>query len=65
MTILGLGENQPFEVTSLMKYLIISSVTLKSAITPSFIGLIAVIFCGERPSMVFALAPTARISVFG
>ena len=40
----------------------IFSVTLKSAITPSFIGLIATTFPGVRPSMSFASRPTATTS---
>ena len=38
----------------LIKCLIISSATSKSAITPSLIGLIAAIFPGVLPSIVFA-----------
>ena len=36
--------------------------TLKSAITPSFIGLIATTLPGVRPSMSFASRPTATTS---
>ena len=45
-----------------MKYVSIFSVTLKSAITPSFIGLIATTFPGVRPSISFASRPTATTS---
>src|SRR5579871_1044577 len=38
------------------------SVTLKSAITPSFIGLIATILPGVRPSISLASLPTASTS---
>jgi hypothetical protein len=37
-------------------------VTLKSAITPSFIGLIATTLPGVRPSISFASRPTATTS---
>ena len=40
--------------------MIISSVTTKSAITPSFKGLIAEILPGVLPNIVFASSPTAR-----
>src|SRR3954466_15645689 len=39
------------------------SVTLKSAITPSFIGLIATMLPGVRPSISFASLPTASTSL--
>src|SRR5574341_873 len=38
------------------------SVTLKSAITPFFIGLMATMLAGVRPSMSLASLPTATIS---
>src|SRR5689334_9007204 len=38
------------------------SVTLKSAITPSFIGLMATMLPGVRPSISFASLPTASTS---
>ena len=57
--ILGLPPKKRFPRTFLMKYLSICSVTLKSAITPSFIGLIALIVPGVRPSIRFASDPTA------
>ena len=50
--------------TFLMKCLIISSVTMKSAITPSLNGLIALIFPGVLPSIVFASSPTAKTFFF-
>ncbi len=43
-----------------MKYLIISCVTSKSAITPFFKGRTATIEDGVRPSIRFASAPMAR-----
>src|SRR6266849_2378994 len=45
-----------------MKCVSIFSVTLKSAITPSFIGLMATTFPGVRPSISFASRPTATTS---
>src|SRR5262245_52176971 len=42
-----------------MKYVNIFSVTSKSAMTPSFIGLIATMLPGVRPSMSLASLPTA------
>ena len=42
-----------------MKYRIIASVTSKSAITPSFIGRMATIVPGVRPSISLASRPTA------
>src|SRR6516162_5708113 len=45
-----------------MKYVSIFSVTLKSAMTPSFIGLIATTLPGVRPSISFASRPTATTS---
>ena len=61
MTMRGLGWNRRFSCTLRMKYLSISPVTVKSAITPSFIGRIAWIEPGVRPSIFFASWPTARI----
>ena len=43
----------------LMKYVSIFSVTSKSAMTPSFIGLMATMLPGVRPSISFASLPTA------
>ena len=45
-----------------MKWRSISSVTSKSAITPSLSGRIAVIVPGVRPSIRFASMPTAWTS---
>ena len=47
-----------------MKCLIISSVTIKSAITPSLKGRIALIFPGVLPNIVFASSPTAKTCFF-
>src|ERR1051326_2270556 len=48
----------------LMKYVSIFSVTSKSAMTPSFIGLMATMLPGVRPSMSFASFPTASTRPF-
>ena len=56
---LGLGLIKLFWCTFLMKCWSIFSVTWKSAITPSFNGLMAVIFPGVRPSIRLASTPTA------
>src|SRR5215208_6501951 len=54
------GRTQTFRLWAfLMKYVSIFSVTSKSAMTPSFIGLIATILPGVRPSMSLASLPTA------
>src|SRR5271170_1547202 len=45
-----------------IKYVSIFSVTLKSAMTPSFIGLMATTLPGVRPSISFASRPTATTS---
>src|SRR5215472_3365035 len=50
MMMRGLGENNRESSTFLMNCLSICSVTVKSAITPSFIGLIAVMLPGVRPA---------------
>jgi len=42
-----------------MKYVSIFSVTLKSAMTPSFMGLMATTLPGVRPSISLASRPTA------
>jgi len=42
-----------------MKYWSIFSVTVKSAMTPSFMGRMAVMLAGVRPSIFFASSPTA------
>ena len=59
MMILGLGLNTERGCTILMNCLIISSVTTKSAITPSFMGRMASILPGTLPSMALASLPTA------
>src|SRR6478609_4782096 len=59
MTIRGLGRNHWLSWIFLMKYLSICSVIVKSAITPSFIGRMAVMLPGVRPSICFAARPTA------
>ncbi len=46
-----------------MKYLNIASHASKSAITPSFIGFIAMILEGVLPSILFASPPTATTSL--
>src|SRR5246127_719821 len=46
-----------------MKYVSIFSVTLKSAMTPSFIGLMATMLPGVRPSISLASLPTASTSL--
>src|SRR3954469_11817531 len=54
------GRTHTFRLCAfLMKYVSIFSVTSKSAMTPSFIGLIATMLPGVRPSMSFASLPTA------
>ncbi len=55
----GLGRNHWLSWIFLMKYLSICSVIVKSAITPSFIGRIAVMLPGVRPSICLAARPTA------
>src|SRR5205823_14700554 len=47
-----------------MKYVSIFSVTSKSAMTPSFIGLMATMLPGVRPSMSLASLPTAATRPF-
>ena len=61
--ILGFAKVLPL-CTFLIKCLIISSVTIKSAITPSLKGLIALMFPGVLPSIVFASSPTANTFFF-
>ena len=63
INILGFA-NAVFLWTFLIKCLIISSVTIKSAITPSFKGLIACMFPGVLPSIVLASSPTAKTDFF-
>ena len=61
--ILGFANVLPLW-TFLIKCFIISSVTIKSAITPSLNGLIALILPGVLPSIVFASSPTANTFFF-
>jgi hypothetical protein len=59
------GRTQTLRLCAfLMKYVSIFSVTSKSAITPSFIGLIATMFPGVRPSISLASRPTASTRPF-
>ena len=57
MMMRGLGENSLESSTFLMNCFSICSVTVKSAMTPSFIGRIAVMLPGVRPSICFAARP--------
>ena len=59
MMMRGLGVNSRESCTFLMKCLSICSVTVKSAITPSFIGRMAVMLPGVRPSICLAASPTS------
>ena len=59
MMMRGLGLNSLESCTFLMNCLSICSVTVKSAITPSFIGRIAVMLPGVLPSICLAAMPTA------
>ncbi len=61
MMMRGLGENRRESCTFLMNCLSICSVTVKSAITPSFIGRMAVMVPGVLPSICLAEWPTAMI----
>ena len=60
----GLGRNHWLSWIFLMKYLSICSVIVKSAITPSFIGRMAVMLPGVRPSICLAARPTAWMVFF-
>ena len=56
------GRSQPLRLCALrMKCVSIFSAASKSAMTPSFIGLIAVMLPGVRPSISLASVPTASI----
>ncbi len=56
------GRTQPLRLCALrMKYVSICSVTSKSAMTPSFIGRMATMLPGVRPSISLASLPTASI----
>src|SRR5215212_9144395 len=59
------GRTHTFRLCAfLMKYVSIFSVTSKSAITPSFMGLMATMLPGVRPSISFASRPTASTRPF-
>ena len=60
MMIRGFGASRLDGCTALMKCFSICSVTVKLAITPSFIGRIASMLPGTRPSICLASSPTAR-----
>ena len=62
MMMRGDGENRRESSTFLMNCFSICSVTVKSAMTPSFIGRIAVMLPGVRPSICFAARPTSWIT---
>jgi hypothetical protein len=62
MMMRGLGEKSRESRTFLMNCFSICSVTVKSAMTPSFIGRMAVMLPGVRPSICFAAAPTSWIT---
>ncbi len=55
----GLGRIIRLSCTLWMKYWSIFSVTVKSAMTPSLSGRMAVMFWGVRPSICLASSPTA------
>ena len=59
MMMRGLGFNTERGCTILMNCLSICSVTVKSAITPSFIGRMASMLPGTLPNMALASCPTA------
>ncbi len=61
MMMRGLGFIIERGCTILMNCLSICSVTVKSAITPSFIGRMASMLPGTLPSIALASAPTAWI----
>ena len=61
ITMRGLDDRKRLGLTFLMNCLSICSVTVKSAITPSFIGRIAEMLPGVRPSIFLASRPTARM----
>jgi hypothetical protein len=57
-----LGRSHPLRLCAFrMKWVSIFSAASKSAITPSRIGLMAVMFAGVRPSISLASMPTASI----
>ena len=56
------GRSSPLRLCAfLMKWVSIFSAASKSAMTPSFIGLMAVMLPGVRPSISFASVPTASM----
>ena len=57
----GLGRRNLFWWALWMKCWSIFSVTVKSAMTPSFRGRMAWMFPGVRPSMLLAASPTAAM----
>ena len=59
MMMRGDGDSSRDTCTFLMNCLSICSVTVKSAMTPSFIGRITVMLPGALPSICFASLPTA------
>jgi hypothetical protein len=59
MMMRGDGEKSLESSTFLMNCFNICSVTVKSAMTPSFIGRMAVMLPGVRPSICFAARPTS------
>ena len=61
MMIRGDGDSSRETCTFLMNCFSICSVTVKSAMTPSFIGRITVMLPGALPSICFASLPTAWI----
>ena len=63
MMMRGDGANIRTSCTRLMNCLSICSVTVKSAITPSFIGRIALMLPGVLPSIILASLPTASIDL--
>ena len=65
MMMRGLGLNSLESCTFLMNCLSICSVTVKSAITPSFIGRMTVMLPGALPSISLASLPTAWIDFLG
>ena len=64
MMMRGEGEKRRESCTFLMNCLSICSVTVKSAITPSFIGRMAVMLPGVLPSIILASLPTAWMVFF-
>ena len=63
ITMRGLGRNNMLGCANLIKCLSMTSVTVKSAITPSFMGRMTSMPSGTRPSIDLASLPTARTVV--